>query len=88
MERRLAAGAVERAAQGLAVDGNHASRRFGEVVHDTQKAALELSRIQQPEHRLNVSWLGIPCVSLSSTLAIWEQEPNYINRLARNPGFS
>ena len=47
MQRRAARGAVERPAQGLAVDRHHASGAFGKAPHEGQETVVELDRVEQ-----------------------------------------
>jgi hypothetical protein len=46
MERRLAAGTIERAAKNLAVDGDDALADFGKCHHEPLETGTELIRIQ------------------------------------------
>ena len=49
VQRRFAAGLVEGAAHGLAVDGDHAFARLGQARHEGLEAGPEGARIEQPE---------------------------------------
>jgi hypothetical protein len=53
VQRRLAAGAIERAAQDLAIDRDNALCSLGEARHEALKTGAELVGIEQT--RLNVS---------------------------------
>ena len=50
MQRREAGRPVEGAPQGLAIERHHALAAFGEPAHESEKAGVELGRIEQPEH--------------------------------------
>jgi hypothetical protein len=49
VQGRLAAGAIERAAQHLAVDGHHALQLLGKMRHKPLKRTAELIRIEIAE---------------------------------------
>jgi hypothetical protein len=49
VQRRLAAGSIERAAQNLAVDGDNALNGFGELRHEPLEHDAELLSVKQAE---------------------------------------
>jgi hypothetical protein len=64
VQGRLATGAIEGAAQDLAVNRHDALNRIGELAMNWWKAAPNRSGSSSRNSRLKVSWLGRPFSSL------------------------
>jgi hypothetical protein len=74
VQRRLAAGVVERAAQNLAVDRHNAFERLGEGGHEALKRRPELLRVERTEK---------PAERVVARHAILELEKPALERLLR-----
>ena len=62
VQRRAARRPIEGAAQGLAVDREHAVAGGAEIIEEGLEGAAEGGRIEQPEHPAEgvVAWQAIP----------------------------